>query len=129
MNVITYLSKRILGEDIQKANSDELTLQYYEMWISEGIMAAVHNSFQMITEIYVPELKLTINQAIDPVNVFICDYDRYNSKNVPMSGKRPKLIKTVIVSKKSEAAKNLIWLEEILTKKKERQATLAKLFE
>ena len=129
MNVISYLSKRILGEEAPKANQDELTLEYYEMWISEGIMAAIHNSFQMITEIYVPELKLTINQAIDPVNVFICDYDRYNSKNVPMSGKRPKLIKTVIISKKSEAAKNLIWLEEILTKKKERQASLAKLFE
>jgi len=128
MNVITYLSN-LVSPSRPKASEDELTLEYYEMWISEGIMAAIHNSFQMITEIYVPELKLTINQAIDPVNVFICDYDRYNSKNVPMSGKRPKLIKTVIISKKSEAAKNLIWLEEILTKKKERQASLAKLFE
>ncbi len=128
MNVITYLSKRFLGEDRPKANSDELTLEYYEMWITEGFMAAIHGDFHKITEIYVPELKLTINQAIEPVNVFICDYDRYTSKNEPMSGKRPKLINTVIISRKSEAAKNLMWLEEVLTKKKEREATLTQLF-
>ncbi len=129
MNVITYLSKRILGEDIQKANQDELTLQYWEIYITEGMMAAIHGDFHKITEIYVPELKLTINQAIEPVNVFICDYERYNSKNENMSGHKPKLAKTVIINKKSEAAKNLIWLEEVLTKKKERQATLVKLFD
>jgi hypothetical protein len=129
MDIIKYISKRLSGEESPKANSDELTLQYYEMWISEGIIAAIHNSFQKITEIYVPELKLTINQATSPVNVFICDYDRYNSKNEPMSGKKPKLVNTVIISKKSEAAKNLIWLEEVLTKKKEREATLVKLFD
>jgi len=129
MNVITYLSKRILGEDIQKATSDEFTLQYYEMWISEGIMAAIHNSFQKITEIYVPELKLTINQAMSPVNVFICDYDRYTSKNEPMSGRRPKLLKTVIISRKSEAGRTLIWLEDCLKNKKVKEAALVKLFD
>jgi hypothetical protein len=129
MNVITYLSKRFRGEDSPKANSDELTLEYYEMWVSEGIMAAFRHEFNKITEIYIPELKLTINQAIEPVNVFICNYDRYTSKNEPMSGKRPKLLKTVIISKKSDAAKNLIWLEEVLTKKIEREATLVKLFD
>lgn len=129
MNVITYLSKRIMGEDIQKATSDEFTLQYYEMWISEGMMAAIHNSFQKITEIYVPELKLTINQAMSPVNVFICDYDRYTSKNEPMSGKRPKLLKSVIISRKSEAGKTLIWLEDCLKNKKVKEAALVKLFD
>jgi hypothetical protein len=129
MNVITYLSKRIMGEDIQKATSDEFTLQYYEMWISEGMMAAIHNSFQKITEIYVPELKLTINQAMSPVNVFICDYDRYTSKNEPMSGKRPKLLKTVIISRKSEAGKTLLWLEDCLKNKKVKEAALVKLFD
>ena len=129
MNVITYLSKRIMGEDIQKATSDEFTLQYYEMWITEGMMAAIHNSFQKITEIYVPELKLTINQAMSPVNVFICDYDRYTSKNEPMSGKRPKLLKTVIISRKSEAGKTLVWLEDCLKNKKVKEAALVKLFD
>ena len=129
MDIIKYLSKRILGDDTPTANSDELTLQYYEMWISEGVWTAIRGNFEKITEIYVPELKLTINQAIEPVNVFICDYDRYNSPHEPMSGHRPKLVKTVIISKNSEAAKNLIWLEEVLTKKKERQATLIKLFD
>ena len=129
MNVITYLSKRIMGEDIQRATSDEFTLQYYEMWITEGMMAAIHNSFQKITEIYVPELKLTINQAMSPVNVFICDYDRYTSKDVPMSGHKPKLLKTVIISRKSEAGKTLIWLEDCLKNKKVKEAALVKLFD
>ncbi len=129
MNVISYLSKRLLGEESPKANSDELTLEYWEIYITEGIRAAIHRDFQKITEIYVPELKLTINQAISPINVFLCDYDRYNSKNEPMSGHKPKLAKTVIISKKSEAAKTLLWLNEVYIKKKEREATLVKLFE
>jgi hypothetical protein len=130
MNVITYLSKRLSGQEpAPKANENELTLEYWDIWITEGMMAAIHRDFHKITEIYVPELKLTINQAISPINVFLCDYDRYNSKAEPMSGHKPKLAKTVIISKKSEAAKNLIWLEEVLTKKKERQASLIKLFE
>jgi hypothetical protein len=129
MDIIKYISKRLSSEESPKANSDELTLQYYEMWITEGIMAAIHGNFKKITEIYVPELRLTINQAIKPVNIFICDYDRYTSKNEPMSGKRPKLLKTIIISKKSEAAKNLLWLEEVLAKKKEKEETLIKLFD
>ncbi len=128
MNVITRLSKRFLGEDVPKANQDELTLQYWEIYICEGISAAIHNSFQKITEIYVPELKLTINQAISPVNVFLCDYERYTSKEEPMSGHKPKLLKTVIISKKSEAAKNLIWINEVYTRGKEKEASLVKLF-
>jgi hypothetical protein len=129
MNVITYLSKRLLGEEAPKANENELTLQYWEIYITEGIRAAIYKDFHKITEIYVPELKLTINQAISPINIFLCDYDRYDSKNDNMSGHKPKLLKTVIISKKSEAAKNLIWLNEIYTKKKEREATLVKLFD
>lgn len=128
MDIIRYVSKQTMSY-VQKANSDELTLQYYEIWICEGMMAALHGDFQKITEIYVPELKLTINQALSPVNVFICDYNRYNSPKENMSGKKPKLVKTVIISKKSEAAKNLLWLEEVLTKKKERESTLVKLFD
>jgi hypothetical protein len=129
MNVISYLSKRILGEEAPKANENELTLEYYEIYITEGIHAAIHGDFRKITEIYVPELKLAINMALPPINVFLVDYDRYTNKKNYMSGKDIKLVKTIIISKKSEAAKNLIWLEEVLTKKKEREATLIKLFD
>lgn len=128
MNVITYLSN-LVSPLRPKATEDELTLEYYEIYITEGIHAAIHGNFKKIIEIYVPELKLAINLALPPVNVFLVDYDRYTNKGNSMSGKDIKLVKTVIISKKSEAAKNLIWLEEVLTKKKERQATLVKLFE
>jgi hypothetical protein len=129
MNVISYLSKRILGEETPKANENELTLEYYAIYITEGIHAAIHGDFRKITEIYVPELKLAINMALPPINVFLVDYDRYTNKKNYMSGKDIKLVKTIIISKKSDAAKNLIWLEEVLTKKKEREATLIKLFD
>jgi hypothetical protein len=129
MNVISYLSKRILGEEAPKANENELTLEYYEIYITEGIHAAIHGDFRKITEIYVPELKLAINMALPPINVFLVDYDRYTNKKNYMSGKYIKLVKTIIIRKKSDAAKNLIWLEEVLTKKKEREATLIKLFD
>jgi hypothetical protein len=66
---------------------------------------------------------------MSPVNVFICDYDRYTSKNEPMSGKRPKLLKTVIISRKSEAGKTLVWLEDCLKNKKVKEAALVKLFD
>lgn len=130
MNVISYLSKQLSVKVVPKENSDELTLQYWELWVSEGIRDAMRGNSSKITEIYVPELKLTINTANSPVNVFLCDYDRYiPNKNDVKSGKIPKLVKTVIISKNSEDAKTLIWLNEVYTKKKEREATLIKLFE
>jgi hypothetical protein len=129
MNAIKYFFKRKMGDDIPKANSNELTLQYYEIWLCEGMMAALHGDFEKITEIYIPELNLTINQANSSLNVFISNYNRYNSSTKSMSGENPKLIKTDTISKKSEAAKNLIWFKDVLTKKKTIDATLTKLFE
>jgi hypothetical protein len=130
MNVITYLSKRLSGQEpAPKASEDELTLEYYEMWISEGMRSAIHGDFRKITEIYVPELKLAINLALPPVNVFLVDYDRYSNKVMSMSGKDVKLTKTVIISRKSEAAKTLVWLEDCLKNKKEKEKSLKQLFD
>lgn len=128
MNVITYLSN-LISPSRPTASEDELTLQYYEMWISEGIHAAIHGNFSKITEIYVPELKIAINLAISPINVFLVTYDRYTNKGNPMSGKPIKLLKTVIISRKSPAAKNLLWLEDCLKNKKEKEAPLRQLFD
>ena len=59
MNVITYLSN-LVSPSRPKANEDEFTLEYYEIWITEGVRAAIHNDFRKITEIYVPELKIAL---------------------------------------------------------------------
>lgn len=128
MNVITYFSK-IISSDRPKATPDELTLEYYEIYISEGIHAAMRGQFSKITEIYVPELKLAINLAISPVNVFLVTYDRYKNTGNSMSGKDIKLAKSVIISKNSDAAKNLLWLEDCLKNKKEKEAPLRELFD
>ena len=127
MNVITYFSKMI-SDDKPKATSDELTLEYYELYISEGIHSAMRGQFSKITEIYVPELKIAINLAISPVNVFLVTYDRYKNTGNSMSGKDIKLAKSVIISKNSDAAKNLLWLEDCLKNKKEKEAPLRQLF-
>ena len=75
MNVITYLSN-LISPSRPRASEDELTLEYYEIWISEGAFSAIHRDFKKITEIYIPELKIAINLALPPVNVFLVDYDR-----------------------------------------------------
>jgi hypothetical protein len=128
MNVITYLSN-LVSPSRPKASEDELTLEYYEIYISEGIRAVIHGDFRKITEIYVPELKLAINLALPPINVFLVDYDRYTNKKNCMSGKDIKLIKSIIISKKSAAAKNLLWLEDCLKNKKEKEKSLKELFD
>ena len=128
MNVITYFSKMI-SSDKPKASNDELTLEYYEIYTSESVFTAMRGYFSKITEIYVPELKIAINQAISPVNVFIVDYDRYSNKENSISGKPIKLLKTVIISRNSPAAKNLLWLEDCLKNKKEKEAPLKQLFD
>ena len=128
MNVITYLSN-LVSPIRPKAAEDELTLEYYEIYITEGIHAAIHGDFRKITEIYVPELKLAINMALPPINVFLVDYDRYTNKKNYMSGKDIKLVKTVIISKKSAAAKNMLWLEDCLKNKKEKEKSLKELFD
>jgi hypothetical protein len=46
-----------------------------------------------------------------------------------MSGKDVKLTKTVIISRKSEAAKTLVWLEDCLKNKKEKEKSLKQLFD
>jgi hypothetical protein len=119
----------MISPDKPKATSDELTLEYYEIWISEGIRSAFHGDFRKITEIYVPELKIAINLAISPVNVFLVTYDRYKNTGNSMSGKPIKLLKSVIISRKSPAAKNLLWLEDCLKNKKEKEAPLIQLFD
>lgn len=128
MNVIRYLSNLVSPSQL-RASEDELTLEYYEMWISEGMRSAIHGDFRRITEIYVTELKLAINLALPPVNVFLVDYDRYSNKVQSMSGKDVKLIKTVIISRNSEAAKTMLWLEDCLKNKKEKEKSLKQLFE
>jgi hypothetical protein len=48
--------------------------QLWEVWITEGMMAAIHNSFFAIREIYIPDLKLAINCA----GVHHFEADRYS---------------------------------------------------
>jgi hypothetical protein len=112
----------------KSGRSDELILEYWEVYITEGMSAAMHNEFTKIIEVYIPELKLVINQQGNPINVFILDYDRYSGKTINMSGKNPKLIKTVKLNTISESAQKLIWLADVYMNKKEKEKSLVELF-
>lgn len=121
MNVIKYLSK-------SKATLDELTLEYWDIYISDGDMNVLYGNFHKIREIYIPELELIINQTIEPINIFLGSRDRYKPNMKTMYNKSPKLEKTIIITKSSEAAKTLIWLSDIYKSKKEKKKSLTCLF-
>jgi hypothetical protein len=118
MNVIKNL--------LNPKNSNEITLEYWEIYISEGVEAACKGRFHKIIEIYVPELELVINQALKPLNVFQSKKDRYKTKNSDMSGQPAKLIKTVVVT--GEKMETLKWLAKIQKEQKEKKETLVNLF-
>lgn len=121
MNISKYFSKPV-------AMSNELTLEYWDIYISDGFMEALHGNFSKITEIYIPELELTINKAIDPINIFMSSKDRYKDDRDSVSGKPPKLEKTIIITKNSDAAKTLMWLADIYKNKTEKEKSLITLF-
>ena len=118
MNFIKYFNKSKTIE----VSSNELLLEYWEIYIVSEARRPI-SSLREIKEVYVPELKLVINQEGEPINVFILDYDRYNSNR-----NNSKLVKSVKISKDSETGKKLIWLEEVYRNKKEKEKSLVELF-
>jgi hypothetical protein len=119
MNIIEYFFKA----------SNNLKLEYYEIYVSEDVYGAIRGDLNKITEIYIPELELSINQCLKPVNIFLGRNDRYEKDSMNRFGVHSKLIKTVTISKKSDIGKKLIRLTEFYKKKKENEAELKKLFD
>lgn len=54
-----------------------MKIQMWKIYVSEGIMGAIHGCFFPMLEMYVPELKLAINEHAE----FLVDEDRYAPKN------------------------------------------------
>lgn len=124
MNVIPYLFKQFLGKEAQK---NELTLQYWDIYIPNGTVAAIRGEFTKITEIHVLELGLSISQTGSKV-FETTGYARYRVKPL-IEGDEPKLLKTVIISKNSEAGKALLWLKDCFKNKKVEETKLKQLFD
>jgi hypothetical protein len=87
----------------------------------------MNGKFDKITEIYIPELKLSINQKLNPLNVFIPPESRYVKDNTNMSGQNPKLVKRKIVS--GEQAETLKWLANVKKEEKQKKEQLITLFD
>ncbi len=111
----------------KRANPNDLTVEYWEIHICESIRDAMNGKFDKITEIYIPELELSINQKLKPLNVFISKRDRYVKDKPNMSGQNPKLVKTKIVS--GEQAEILKWLANTKKEEKQKQEQLTILFD
>ena len=124
MNVIPYLFKQFLGKETQE---NELTLQYWEIYITEGIYAAMRGEFTEITEIHVLELGLSFNQTGIPIKMFKSNSDRYSNKKLKCP--QPKLLKTVIISQLSEAGQAILWLNDCFKNKEVEEAKLKQLFD
>ena len=118
MNVIKNL--------LNPKNPNELILEYWEIYICEGIEVAIRGRFHKIIEIYVPELEMVINTSLKPLNIFISPRDRYKAKNSDMGGQPAKLIKKVIIT--GEKVETLKWLAKIQKEQKEKKETLVDLF-
>lgn len=112
-----------------QSNSNELTLEYWEIYISEGFSAAIHGEFTKIIEIHVPQLNISINKKGNPLNIFETPANRYDNKIKDMSNQTPKLINTIRINKISQTATNLIWLSNLYKLKKDKENSLIKLFE
>lgn len=110
-------------------NPNELILEYYEIHISSNLRSAMNGNFRKIIEIYVPELNLTINRAISPINTFSSEKERYKYNKNIISPYPPKLIKKVKISKDSDEGKQMIWLAEFYNNKEKNEKSLVKLFD
>jgi hypothetical protein len=82
-----------------------------------------------ITEIYVPELNISINTKGNPLNIFLNPNNRYTPNIKDMAPQQPRLVNTVRIKKSSETGKILIWFKELQETKSEKESHLLKLFE
>lgn len=82
----------------EKEKQGSVLAEIWEIYISEGVMGAIHGQFSRIEELYVPTLDLVVNLEGN-MNVFFSDGKRYKPKKHSTFGnmKSPKLMKTVIL--------------------------------
>ena len=120
--------KKLLSYITDYKDPNELTVQYWDIYLSEGFYSACHGEFTEITELYVPDLDLSINMATGPpLNIFMGGKDRYIASNHNMSRHSPKLIKTIKIN--GTVASNLRWLADVEKFKKEKEKSVYKLFQ
>ena len=96
----------------QKENVGSLLVEIWSLYITEGLMGAIHGSYHRIRELYVPALDLSINLEGRGMNVFFSNGKRYAplTKNSMGYGRTPnaKLLKTLILEgSQAEAIRNL----------------------
>lgn len=119
--------KMLLSYITDYKDPNELTVQYWEIYVSDGFYSAAHGEFDKITELYIPEIDLSINMATGPpLNIFTGGRWRYIASNNNMSRHSPKLIKTIKIS--GTVASNLRWLADVEKFKKEKEKSIYQLF-
>ena len=74
-----------------KASVGDVEAELWEVFVSEGMMDAIHGGGQWLVESYVPSAGLAINVAYGHVNCFRTDASRYSHhENAMIKGKDPR---------------------------------------
>ncbi len=109
--------------------SNELNLEYYELYVPDGITDTITCDFIKIIEVYIPELGISFNNLINPIYIFLSSKDRYIT-NIESISKYPppKLIKSININKKTTIGKQLIWLAKCYKNKKDIELKIVELF-
>lgn len=109
---------QLLLQGREKKQSGALLVEIWTLYVSDGLMGAIHGQFSEIEEMFVPALDLVINLH-DKMNVFLNDGKRYKPVTMNHMGygkvKSPKLVKTIILEgKDAEIIRNLGELQLLL---------------
>jgi hypothetical protein len=102
----------------KRQNQGSLLVEIWTLYISDGLMGAIHGQFHSIREMYVPALDLTVNLE-RTMNAFFNDGRRYAPKTKDhrriADTPDPKLLETVILEgAQAEAIRNLAEIQLII---------------
>jgi hypothetical protein len=95
---LSYLS---LKEKIE--NVEQVDVEFWEIFIAEGISAAIHGDYRKITEIYFPDWDVAMNYAHGSLNIVSYDNvkSRYTNKNKFHNSPEPNFLKKAKLSKET----------------------------
>ena len=76
-----------------------MKLQIWKVYVSEGVMGAIHGSSYPIYEGFVPDLKLTINQIASFISEDCSRYEEHNPENQLVVTPQPEMICQIELSR------------------------------
>lgn len=76
-----------------------MEMQIWKVFVSEGVLGAIHGQYFPIYEGFVPDLMLTVNQSTSFVNEDRSRYERHDPENQLIATPQPELICSIELSR------------------------------